>query len=270
MIKRVFVIGLDGAGNCVKDVDTPNIDSLISKGAYTYDGDTSRPPISGECWGSLFHGVPAHKHEINNSIAKKYAYPEDSSYPSFMKLARQQWKDCSLATFSCWKPINTGIIEESCNCYSVSKSDKELIRDIIDYIITEDPKVLFVQFDDIDDKGHTYGYRSKEHYEEIKLKDEYIGKIIEVIKDTGMYDESLIIITADHGGGDGMNSKSHDLDHPDNTKIFWACYGPNVTQGFKIEEEVNIMDTAAVVAYALGIELPDTWDAKVPKGIFNE
>lgn len=268
MIKRVFVIGLDGAGNAIKDVETPNIDLVIKEGAYTFDGDTSRPPISGECWGSLFHGVPAHKHQLTNDIVKKNPYPEDSMYPSFMKLVRQEWEDCSLAAFSCWSPINRGIIEESTNCYCISKPDKELNHEITDYISKNDPRVLFVQFDDIDDKGHTYGYRSKEYYDEIKLKDDYFGQIIDAIKNAGMFDESLIIVTADHGGG-GTDSKSHSSDHPDNTEIFWGCYGPNINKGFRIEEEVNIMDTAAVVAYALGINIPDTWDAKVPRGIFK-
>lgn len=77
LCKRAIILGLDGAGNGVKDAITPNIDKLFSKGASTYSAKTSYPSISGECWGSLFHGVGADKHKLTNDIADYEYYPED-------------------------------------------------------------------------------------------------------------------------------------------------------------------------------------------------
>lgn len=40
----------------------------------------------------------------------------------------------------------------------------------------------------------------------VKLADRYFGKIIATLKETGLYDNTLIIVTADHGEGFGLHS----------------------------------------------------------------
>ncbi|WP_231571486.1 hypothetical protein [Gordoniibacillus kamchatkensis] len=58
-ISRVVIIGWDGAGNFVKDANTPNLDRLVRSGAgaLSLDARTASPTISAQCWGSLMHGV---------------------------------------------------------------------------------------------------------------------------------------------------------------------------------------------------------------------
>ncbi|MCT4541965.1 MAG: alkaline phosphatase family protein [Vallitalea sp.] len=265
--KRVFIIGLDGAGNTVKDVDTPNINKLLAKGTVTYEAQTAVPTISGECWGSMLHGVPPEKHMLTNEIVSKQTYPEDSLYPSIFKLARHAWPECELAGFSCWSPINSGIIEESAKCYLKSTSDDNLAPIIAEYILTHDPKLLFVQFDEIDASGHKYGYRSPEYYDQIKKTDKNVGIIIDAIERTDMMKDSLIIISSDHGGG-GESITNHGADHPLDKTIFWGCSGPGIKSKTVIKSEVHIMDTAPVAAYALGLKTPKTWEGKVPNNLF--
>ena len=261
MCNRAFIIGLDGAmASGVLEADTPNIDAFISGGARTYAAQTVIPSSSFEAWGAMFHGVGPHKHKIGGD----HPCPEDVPWPSFMKLLRQQRPESRLASFSCWEPINSKIIEQSCGCHFVSKPDPELVADATHYIRNHPPDIFFMQLDAIDAAGHAHGFGTEPYLEQITTTDALVGLMVKAIRDVGVFDESLIVVLSDHGG-DGT---SHGSGHPTCMTTFWACCGPGVIQGDKVSE-INIMDTALVVATALGLPCPAGWDAKIPYGVFS-
>ena len=253
--RSAFVIGLDGAiGGSVREAATPNIDEILSEGIVDYSAQTVFPSSSFEAWGAMFHGVGPEKHKLNGD----HPCPEDVPWPSFMKVAKQSRPEIKCASFSCWEPINTHIIEGSCDCHSVSMPDPVLTATAAAYIRAYSPDIYFMQLDFIDAAGHSHGYGSQEYLEQITATDALVGVVIDAIRDAGIFDESLIVLLSDHGG----EGKSHGSDHPDCMNIFWGCRGPGIASGIELENQVNIMDTAAVVAYALGLPAPEGWDAR--------
>ena len=259
--ERVFVIGLDGAmGSAVRKAQTPNIDALLAEGVVTYSAQTVVPSFSYQAWGAMFHGVGPQKHQING----EHPIPEEVAWPSFMKVIKKARPELSFAAFSCWKPINTHIIEASVGCHSVSLPDPELALAAADYIRESPPHVYFMQFDFIDAAGHRHGYGTDGYLEQIATTDTEVGRVVEAIEDAGVFDESLIILVSDHGG----DGKRHGTDHPDCLGIIWACRGPGVRQGAELVGEVNIGDTPSVVLHAFGLPAPAGWDGSVPEGIF--
>ncbi|MHB1357898.1 MAG: alkaline phosphatase family protein [Anaerolineae bacterium] len=269
LCSRAIIIGLDGAGNAPRDCATPCMDTVFDRGVVSYTARTSFPSSSGECWGSLFHGVGPEKHGLDNAMVGSRRYPEDSPYPSFMKLARERWPDCALASFSNWAPINHGIIEGSCGCHLESMEDDALADNVVSYIGSHDPRILFVQMDHVDHAGHAYGYWTPEYYAQVRQNDALIGRILGALEARGMLQDSLVILCADHGGG-GADPRSHGSADARDMTIFWGCSGPGIRRGQVITDAVNIKDTAAVVARALGLEIPAGWDCRVPEGIFED
>ena len=261
--KRAFVIGLDGAiGWAVRETETPNIDMILSEGVVTYSARTAVPSASFEAWGAMFHGVGPEKHRLDGN----HPISENAPWPSFMKVAKQARPETQCA--SCWSPINTHIIEPLCECHCVSMPDPQLTLAAAEYIRAQPPDVYFMQLDFIDAAGHSHGYGSEKYLEQITATDAYIGMVLDAIRGSGVFDESLIILLSDHGGV----GRSHGSDHPDCTTIFWGCRGPRIARGIELESplhKVNIMDTAAVVTYALGLPTPDDWDARIPNDIFE-
>ncbi len=259
--KRTFIFGLDGAIGCsVREAHTPNIDTLISQGVKTYAAQTVFPSSSFEAWGAMFHGVGPEKHNLGGARP----CPEDAPWPSFMKLIHQECPGSRLVSFSSWEPINSRIIEQSCGCHCVSAPDPELVADASRYIRNSPPDMFFMQLDDINAAGHSHGFGTKAYLEQITITDALVGLMIDAITDAGVFDESLVIILPDHGG----EGKSNGSNHPGCMTTFWACQGPGVVQGGDIRE-INIIDTAAVVASALGLTCPVGWDAQTPEGIFS-
>ncbi len=266
--KRVILLGVDGAGIFFRQASTPFIDKIMENGSQTYDGLTALPTISGECWGAMLHGVDPEVHKLTNSIVSSQKYDQNSPYPSFFRVIRENYPDAVLASFSCWSPINFGIIEDNLGVYMDSAEDGELTEKIIDYINKNDFDTMFVQFDSVDGAGHRFGYGDEKYLEQLSLVDSYIGRIAETLKARGMYEDSLIIVTADHGG---TVFHGHGGDTPEEKTIYIGVCGKNVKKGVMANgEQVSVKAIPAIVLYAMGLEVPKTWTGKVPEGIFED
>jgi predicted AlkP superfamily pyrophosphatase or phosphodiesterase len=178
--KRAFVIGLDGAiGWAVRQAETPNIDALLSAGIVMYSAETVVPSASFEAWGAMFHGVGPEKHQLD----AEHPISEDAPWPSFMKVAKQLRPATKCASFSCWAPINTHIIEPSCECHCVSMLDPQLALAAAEYIWAQPPDLYFMQLDFIDAAGHSHGYGSPKYIEQITNTDAHVGIVLDAIRD---------------------------------------------------------------------------------------
>jgi hypothetical protein len=61
------------------------------------------------------------------------------------------------------------------------------------------PFFFFVHFAEVDHSGHQHGENSKEYNDALISNDTWTGKIIAKLKELGLYDETLVYVTADHG-----------------------------------------------------------------------
>lgn len=268
--KHVVIVGIDGAGAFFKNADTPNIDQIFENGAITYEAITSTPSISAQSWGSLLTGVTPDFHGLDNNITGTNAYPSDSIFPTIFRVAREQMPDASLASFCHWSNINKGIIEEDIDVYKGDlTTDFDVIKAASNYIKTAEkrgdkiPALMFLQLDEADGAGHTHGYGTPNHLQTITRLDSYIPTLYQTYVDAGVIDDTLFIVTTDHGGSGTSHGGSTDAE----MKIMFAATGKTVVKG-EIGE-MGIRDTAAIAAYALGLKQPSTWTARVPSGLFE-
>ncbi|MBM4018196.1 MAG: hypothetical protein FJ288_07680 [Planctomycetes bacterium] len=58
---------------------------------------------------------------------------------------------------------------------------------------------FFVHFAEVDHLGHAHGENSKEYNGALVSNDAWTGKIIQKLKDLGLYDKTMVYVTADHG-----------------------------------------------------------------------
>ena len=261
--KHVVLVGIDGAGNFTKQANTPNIDRLFAEGAGTNMCLTSIPTISAECWGSMLIGVYPEVHKLTNGILSSTEYG-NVKHPTLFKLVRDARPDATLGSFCCWSPINSGIVERGIGVTLETGADPVLCGKICDYIKAEKPDFLFVQFDSIDGAGHTYGYGTEKYLKALSGADEWVGAIRKAIEDAGIAEDTLYIVTADHGGHDHAHGGMTD----DEKYVFFAVVGKTVVPGAKIDLEVK--DIPAIVVRALNVAGSPNWQAKLPAGIFAD
>ena len=67
----------------------------------------------------------------------------------------------------------------------------------------------FLHFSDPDHKGHTFGENSPEYNQAIIDCDKELGLAVKKLKDLGIYDKTMIFVTADHGFDEGKTSHSN-------------------------------------------------------------
>src|SRR5581483_95207 len=122
-----------------------------------------------------------------------------------------------------------------------------------DYFIAHEPRLMFVHFSDPDELGHSKGWMSEDYLRAVESSDRCLGTLLAAVERSGRADQTLIIITADHGGHGKVHSGSRqEVDR----EIPWMVRGPGVTKGLTIDQPVATVDTAATVLTALRLPLP--------------
>ncbi|MBM7419478.1 MULTISPECIES: LamG-like jellyroll fold domain-containing protein [Chryseobacterium] len=199
--KKVLFIGIDG---CRPDVmmssNTPNIQGLLPTSIYSLDGITLTPTISGNGWSSMLTGVNVNKHNVPDN---NFSNPNYANYRDF--LTRIEAHNPSLRTISLahWAPINNNIIHTA-DVKTNFSTDLAVKNAAVQALQNDNPDVLFVDFDDVDHAGHSYGFSSSvsQYVNSIQLTDTYIGEILNTMKNRTTYSNEnwLVVVTTDHGG----------------------------------------------------------------------
>ena len=178
-------------------------------------------------------------------------------------MIREAAPDAALGSFCAWPRINTGIIEENIDVHKGNGGgDTGTASNASAYFKKNLPALLFVQFNDADAALHEYGYGSDEHVLALRRIDMQIHEVWRAVQASGKAEDTLFIVTADHGG----NGTNHGGDSPSEMNIMFAATGRTVQKG--TIGEMNILDTASIVLYALGIPDSPNWTSRVPSGLF--
>tara|TARA_B100001094_G_scaffold255694_1_gene254714 strand:- start:2411 stop:3640 length:1230 start_codon:yes stop_codon:yes gene_type:complete len=99
------------------------------------------------------------------------------------------------------------------------------------------------------------------YYAMISEVDDNIGKILNVIEETGHADNTIIIFTSDNGlavGQHGLLGKQNLYDH--SVRVPLIISGPGIKNGERTESLVYLNDVFPTVADIVGIEKPETID----------
>jgi predicted AlkP superfamily pyrophosphatase or phosphodiesterase len=102
---------------------------------------------------------------------------------------------------------------------------------------------FFIHFAPPDHPGHGFGENSPEYTAGIRSDDEWTGKIIAKLKELGLYDRTLIYVTADHGFNEGQSGHSY------------APYVFLATNDKLVTRDGNRMDVAPTVLKRFGLDL---------------
>ncbi len=263
--KHVIIIGVDGGGAFFKNTSTPRMDAIFKNGAVSYRTKTSYPTISAQCWGSMLHSVLPEFHRLTNGTVGSKPFKPDSPFPSIFRVVKEAFPNANMASFCNWNPINFGIIEDNLGVVKGTGSDPEVADKVVQYIQGNDPTLVFVQFDSVDGAGHGSGYGSERHLASITAVDALIGNIYDAVKRKGILDDTLFLVSADHGG---TPEGSHGGDTDAERYVFLGVAGKTVVEGGQIQEP-EVRDIAAISAYAFGLDFPETWTGIVPGGLFQ-
>ena len=114
--------------------------------------------------------------------------------------------------------------------------------------------------------GHNIGHHTKEYFDQLKTVDIWIGKIVAAVKDAGIENETVIIISSDHGG----INKGHGGKTLSEVDIPWIAYGKGIKKNQELKNTMVIFDTAPTIAWLLGLKTPESWRGIAIKQIMEK
>lgn len=224
--KKVLFIGIDG---CRADVmmssNTPNIKNLINQSIYSLDGLCAATTWSGNGWSTMLTGVWHTKHNVQDN---NFTNPNYANYPDFLTRAESHNPNLRTISLAHWAPVNDKIVQNA-DVKTNLATDLAVKNAAVNSLQNDSPDILFVDFDDVDHAGHSYGFSSAipQYVSSIQTVDTYIGEIVNAMKNRATYNNEdwLVVVTTDHGATDS----SHGGGNLSERNIFTIYSNPGFT-----------------------------------------
>lgn len=270
---HVFLIGLDGWGSwCMETGECPFIREMMQEGSYTLNKRAVLPSSSGPNWAAMMNGTPVEATGIisNNATPdfKPLVLTEHNAQPTFFHQLKQVCPEAETGVICEWGDF-LNYTDPACVDYQKKIHDPEtfteaVVEESVQYIQEKKPVLCFIHIDALDHKGHANGQGSPEYYAELPLVDSRVQRIVEGIKAAGIYEDSIIMLTSDHGHlGTGHGGTSMlEMETP------FVIFGKGVKKNHEIQETVLEYDIAATVAKILNLPVPQSWRG-IPMDVFE-
>jgi len=282
-VDHVIVVSIDGAKpSVVHESEVPTLKKLAAEGAVTWDASTIFPSTTLPSHTSMLCGVGPDKHQIlwNSYMPIRGIVKSPTMFTILRQTEptaitalfagkikfRHLWQKDSLDLFDFGGPQTTDApTAPSAELESDIKPSQLVAKQAAEWLKTTKPRLAFIHFPDVDRAGHASGWGSPEQKEALKVTDQALYQIRRAIEDSGLAPNTVLIVTADHGGHD----KTHGDNIPDDMLIPWVAWGKGVKKNFTITAPVTTYDTAATALWLLDVPLPAEFDGKPVTSAFE-
>jgi predicted AlkP superfamily pyrophosphatase or phosphodiesterase len=272
-VRHVVVLGFDGLSpEGIRRARTPTFDALRKQGAYTDRARAVMPTSSSSNWASMIMGAGPEQHGVtsNDWMPDKFQIApvvkgSGGIFPTIFGALRSQRPSAKIAVFHDWKDFGRLVEPGVPDMIEHTDGPERTAERANAYLREHQPDLLFIHFDHIDHAGHESGWLSEPYIEAVELGDRLAGAVLQALDRQGMRGQSVVIVTSDHGGIE----RRHGGLSMEEIEIPWIIQGPNIAAGKRIEAPVNTFDTAATIAYILGLEPPEGWIARPVREVFQ-
>lgn len=256
--ERTLIVSFDGLRpDAISAAEMNNVMALMQSGAYTLTAQTIMPSVTLPSHASMLVGTCPAKHIVrwNEYVPQNgYALGTDifdlaqaAGMQTAMVVGKEKLRQVT-------EPGSTDFFE------FIDETDKIKDTSTVEQLaigqIQQGFDLMFVHFPNGDLSGHENGWMSREQLSVYRRDDRLFGLILQALKNKSMYENTMIIVTSDHGGHD----TTHGYNIPDDMTIPWIISGPGIVPIGQLSTQVFTMDTAATAAFALGLPLPAEWD----------
>lgn len=273
--RRLLMIGIDGCRtDALLAAETPHLDRLIANGNFSTNTSilgprpTENDTVSGPGWSSIYTGVWADKHEVNNN---EFADPNYDEYPHFFALLKEARPKAVAGSFSDWSPIAEKIVSAADVVASPAPGkdggadgyragDIAVTQQAAAFLRQKDPTAVCVYLGQVDETGHAKGFHPTvpEYIAAIERVDAHIGTLLEAIaaRPNADREEWLVVVTTDHGGqgtGHGDGAQVEVI-----RRVFLIVSGPGLPDA-DANRQTFLVDAVPTGLTWLGVEVKSEW-----------
>jgi predicted AlkP superfamily pyrophosphatase or phosphodiesterase len=250
--RRVIILSIDGLRpDAISLAPMQNLLELMQGGAYSLGAQTTYPSVTLSAHASMLTGMCPSRHGVNwNDYLPENGYAQGTDLFDIASAAGLR------TDMYVTKKKLVQLTEPTSLDNAVFVNDRDLV--LMERLLGEFPQdfgVLFIHFGITDGMGHSYGWLSPQYLSVLFRADEALGLLLDELDARGLRSETLLIITADHGG----HASTHGSNSPEDMTIPWIASGAGI-QPRPLTTLIHTMDTAATAAFALGLSVPPEWD----------
>jgi len=250
----VLILSIDGfRPDAIELTPMRNLQALMDEGAYSLVAQTIYPSTTLPSHSSMLTGLCPDEHGVDwNEYYPELGYANGTD---IFDLAHAAGLYTVMVTGK--EKLRQITEPESTDVFEFINDRDTVIAASVAELIPQGFDLMFVHFPTPDWMGHEYGWLSPEQFSVLFRADEALQIILNTLQETGLRDDTLIIVTADHGGHD----TTHGTSQLEDMTIPWIIVGPGVRH-MVLSANINTTDTAATVAWALGLPIPSKWDGR--------
>lgn len=270
---RVLVVSIDGLRpDCLLRADAPTLRGLMADGSFSLWATTTDIAITTPSHVSMMTGVTPERHgiwfngdpppEARIAVPTLFDRAKAAGYSTALVSGKRKF---DLFTFS-------GHIDHEWITKEGSDRSEQAVADNAVAIVRDHrPDVMLLHFPGADISGHGIGWGTPEQIETIGRIDRAFGQVLDAYRAAGIWEQTYVIVSADHGGG----VRTHGKDDPRSRYIPWICVGPGVRKNYDLTRlgktyEVRTYDTFATACAILGLPVPGDSDGKPIEPMFED
>jgi predicted AlkP superfamily pyrophosphatase or phosphodiesterase len=271
--KHVVVISMDGMRpDVLLRAKAPNIRALADRGSFTFWAESTDVAITLPTHVSMFTGVAPAKHRVTwnddrdvepsmLAVPTLFDLTKKAGYSNAMIVGKSKLAILAKPGMVDWLSVPEKKVKP--DALTVSARGVEILRQ-------HKPGVLFLHYPDPDTVGHAAGWGSPAQVEVADKADQGVGMIVAALRELGLAEKTLLIVTADHGG----SGRSHGAKVAFSHYIPWIAVGPGVRENYDLTLEpaltVRVVDVFATALDFLGVAVPADVDGKPVSAIFGK
>ncbi|MBO7721586.1 MAG: alkaline phosphatase [Kiritimatiellae bacterium] len=255
-VKHVVFVAFDGMGGAYfkENLKIPNMRRMMAEGAWTLHNRSMLPSSSAANWASIYMAAGSEQHgyinwNTTNSVFKPLYTLPSGKFPDVYALCRAAEPAAKLGYVYEWGGMAHVIDLSVCD---FTLRTNQCADAGIDFMKKNKPRLMSFVYDYPDAQGHRFGYGTPEYQTAVERADAEIGKVLKALDEAGMTDESVVIVSSDHGGVNKGHGGATELEM-DKPLIIW---GKGVKSGHEIKSATFSYDIGATMAYLLGLKLP--------------
>lgn len=254
--RHVMVLSLDGARPDALRAAMPP--ALAARGAVSWTARTTLPSVTLPAHASMLSGVDPSVHGVRVNDWR-VGQPYFQRPTVFTEVTRAGWRAVGLVAKSkLLMLMPPGSVAMARHLVYPRYRQADVVEEAAAVWAAQRPALLFVHVADPDDAGHRWGWMGPAYLQVIAEIPALVERLLRALGESGAPAESLLLVTADHGG----HGRRHGTSRPEDVTIPWLAFGGAARQGVVIDREIVTYDTAATVLAALGLPVPGDWQGR--------
>ncbi|MCA9256659.1 MAG: alkaline phosphatase family protein [Phycisphaerales bacterium] len=242
---RVMIVSFDGLRpDAISAENAPTIQALIDGGAYQSAGLAEIPAATLPNHASMVTGLSILSHGVFVNVTIEGRIVHETIFD----VARAH--GVSSGFFANKTKLGYLCAEGDADVRVITGDVDDIANECANAIRERDLRLIFLHFGEPDGAGHSQGWMTAPYLTQVKRVDAAFSRVLDALAEREFRDETLLILTADHGGHD----KTHGFPIPEDQHVPFILNGPGIASGRTLTNITRPMDAAATALARL--ELP--------------